>query len=1081
MAKISLRAYNREIAEMIDHGKTNEAIAHCQFILQTYPKHIETYRLLGKAYLESQRYAEAADIFQRILSVIPDDFITHVGMSIVRGDEGNLDASIWHMERAFEIQPSNAAIQDELRHLYGRRDGTEPAKIRLTRGALVRMYARGNLFSQAVAEIKAALQETPQRPDLEVLLTKMYFASNMKTEAATTCANLLSKYPYCIDANRINTQILTAAGKLAEAASFRQRVVACDPYEAFLSQSISNIADVPDDSIQVDHLDISVAEKSTLAHNLKTPSTAEFSKIDEKLPAFTPAWLTSEKEDEIILPGAEEETQTKELESTDAENPSDRPGYDELPDWLNNIETQEPIAKTTAAPVEESIKPAEGSSEIPDWMKASGWGPSNGETQESSQPVDFSTPAESEEAIEPGQIPDWLKPLAPAESSAEAGQSEKPVDFSSMPENPQFMEGSAPSMDFSSMSMPSEPVLPEESAPSVPPVETSSGAVANQDVELPDWLKEISSNQPSAEASIPAPDLDHTMSESVWVEEQKSAVLPDINIEQAQIKEDFNPNTFGLTGSLPTELPDWLKAAAAEDEKKEDEILGDTTPLHLNDQEEPEAQVAQESQPVEEPQAAPSEPSPVVSEEHGLSDWFKQLETEEHPGVEEPVASSQEENVPDWLSEIEQMPSASTNHEPEITPISQIEPPPVIPVPSEETRFTPPVGIKTPEPPDTSILPKTPEATAEEMPEWLRGLESIPEENGTGSVQPPVERSFEDQFASVPPAEPSGDLPDWLKPMAPVSSVDELQASLEKSNEESGEVPDWLRKVADEEMSKERTPTTELPGNVVPAANAEFFAEQPVQDLPDFLKSLVEKPAENQTTMLDESMLYAAGLEEPLKPVVELIEPVEEPAETLESEFPAEEPVLEEYRPESVSPAAEAELSGIESAAEAQIPAEEPQKPQTAEFPVVPEPDRFANEAESILPPLVQTSYLHDPYETEEVILPPQEEYLEPVKETAAQPVSPYANYSVEQFETDEAYTSGRTALLSGDFATAQSQYLHLIQEKKYLDGIIADLISVEKKFDDQPDYWELLGDAHGKSSHLQAALDAYTKAEDAL
>ena len=51
MAKVFLRAYNREIETMIDRGQLDEAIAHCHHILKTVPKHLETYRLLGKAYL----------------------------------------------------------------------------------------------------------------------------------------------------------------------------------------------------------------------------------------------------------------------------------------------------------------------------------------------------------------------------------------------------------------------------------------------------------------------------------------------------------------------------------------------------------------------------------------------------------------------------------------------------------------------------------------------------------------------------------------------------------------------------------------------------------------------------------------------------------------------------------------------------------------------------------------------------------------------------------------------------------------------------------------------------------------------
>jgi tetratricopeptide (TPR) repeat protein len=82
MAKVPLRKYNSEIEALIDRGQTDEAIAHCRHILKTFPKHLETYRLLGKAYLETKRYAEATDIFKRVLMAVPEDFVSHVGMSI---------------------------------------------------------------------------------------------------------------------------------------------------------------------------------------------------------------------------------------------------------------------------------------------------------------------------------------------------------------------------------------------------------------------------------------------------------------------------------------------------------------------------------------------------------------------------------------------------------------------------------------------------------------------------------------------------------------------------------------------------------------------------------------------------------------------------------------------------------------------------------------------------------------------------------------------------------------------------------------------------------------------------------------
>src|SRR3972149_6856224 len=170
MADIALRVYLEEIDGMIDGNRVDEAIAHLKHILGIYPKNLEAYRLLAKALLEKNRHLDAADVFQRVLSSVPDDFISHIGMAVVREDEGSLDAAIRHMERAYEVQPSNGPVQEELRRLYGKRDGAEPPRLRLSRAALARMYEKGDLYPQAIAELRAALSEDPERLDLKVML-----------------------------------------------------------------------------------------------------------------------------------------------------------------------------------------------------------------------------------------------------------------------------------------------------------------------------------------------------------------------------------------------------------------------------------------------------------------------------------------------------------------------------------------------------------------------------------------------------------------------------------------------------------------------------------------------------------------------------------------------------------------------------------------------------------------------------------------------------------------------------------------------------------------------------------------------
>ena len=191
MDTISLTSYESEIDRLLEQKKYDDAIAHCIHILESYPKNVNTLRLLAKAFLEKQQYTEACQNFLRVLAVIPTDFIAHIGMSVIREDENRIDAAIWHMERAFEQQPVNPAIQDELRRLYSIKMLEEPEKIRLSRAALVRMYIRGKLLPQAIAEAEASLDEEPERLDLQTTLAQLYFSSGMTEKSCY----LIRKYP----------------------------------------------------------------------------------------------------------------------------------------------------------------------------------------------------------------------------------------------------------------------------------------------------------------------------------------------------------------------------------------------------------------------------------------------------------------------------------------------------------------------------------------------------------------------------------------------------------------------------------------------------------------------------------------------------------------------------------------------------------------------------------------------------------------------------------------------------------------------------------------------------------------------
>lgn len=420
MAKIDLRAYYEEIDDLINRGRYDDAIAHCRNILQVFPKSVQTYRLLGKAFLEARRYADAVNIFQRVLSALPSDFVSHLGLSIIREDEGNLDAAIWHMERAFEIQPYNGAIQEELRRLYERRDGSAPAKVRLTKSALARMYAKGNLYQQAAAEARGILSADPQRVDVQLLLAGMYLKSGKSVEAAEIATKVLNRLPYSLEANQILVRILENSDHKEEYRQYKDRLISLDPYEARVTGDVTDTSQVPGEVVQIDRLDIAGEQlvPSDSPADWMTSLGLTASDFETELDDELPEWLVAASEQIHEETGEDGliEAENEQLEELLISGDED---IDSI-EWLGQVEegqdfSSEDILETDEISAEEQV-------DLPDWMLEAGW---QERTEESVEMVDEEpTPDLDELEVETpaaaADLPDWLRDLAPDDLSESA-------------------------------------------------------------------------------------------------------------------------------------------------------------------------------------------------------------------------------------------------------------------------------------------------------------------------------------------------------------------------------------------------------------------------------------------------------------------------------------------------------------------------------------------------------------------------------------------------------------------------------------------------------------------------------------
>jgi hypothetical protein len=235
----------------------------------------------------------------------------------------------------------------------------EPQKIRLSRDALANMYSQGELFNQAIAEIRSVLAEDPNRPDLQVMLARAYYHGGQKVEAAEMASTLLKKSPYCLDALRVLVDVLPGTARADNIQVYRQRLRLLDPYSAFATGSVFATDQVADTAVNLEHLEYKGGGM---------PSSAG------------PDWASSLG---ITLTG---------------EKHTEQP-----PEWMSAAGNLEQAVATAPEPVSpESPTPV--SSEVPDWMRSAGWQESAGPVQES--PVDFSEEAPSE-PIAKADIPDW--------------------------------------------------------------------------------------------------------------------------------------------------------------------------------------------------------------------------------------------------------------------------------------------------------------------------------------------------------------------------------------------------------------------------------------------------------------------------------------------------------------------------------------------------------------------------------------------------------------------------------------------------------------------------------------------------
>ncbi|MGC9357050.1 MAG: tetratricopeptide repeat protein, partial [Anaerolineae bacterium] len=480
MTEVTLEVYENEIDYMIEEARYLEAFAHLRHILEKYPRYVEAYYMLGKMMLETDLPQLAIDMFRRVLNADPEHLLARIGLGLAHERLDNTDAAIWNLERAFELDPGNEDLAQELARLYGRRSGVVPDHISLSRGGLARLYLRGNLYGRAANELREMVEEDDERVDLLTALAEALLRDDQIVQAADTCQRILDYFPYCLKANLLLGTLWLRSGQ-EEGEHYLRRAQEIDPRNELAQKIFGSSSPVEVKEVTIERL---VYEPDALpvdsdAEWFKHLEAASVSAgISEAMPEMSdeemrlvditaglesqiqiPDWLRElgplAEEGEVPEWLEEEEVEAEELSSwldTVAEAEEEGREIEEIPDWVEDLEPPEGAPGVVAEEEEEGI---------PDWMQQ--FQPSEEEEAEFEQ-----TPEEEE-------MPDWMRGLGPAVEAAPPPVDEETLEEEEMPD---WMRELQPT---------------DEAAP---PVEEE----APEEEEVPDWMREL---QPAAEAAPP--------------------------------------------------------------------------------------------------------------------------------------------------------------------------------------------------------------------------------------------------------------------------------------------------------------------------------------------------------------------------------------------------------------------------------------------------------------------------------------------------------------------------------------------------------------------------------------------------
>jgi tetratricopeptide (TPR) repeat protein len=606
--EIALQAYENEIDQLVEQARYLEALAHIRYLLSQHPRYIDAYYLLGKTMLEADLPDLAMDMFRRALSADPGHRMSRIGLGLAHERRNDLDAAIWNLERALELEPGSDEIAEELRRMYGRRDAVELDYVPQTRGGLARLLLRGCRYERAVDELRFLLQEAPARPDLMTALAEAYWRNDQLVQASEMCQELLDKMPYNYWANLLLGTMWVNSGQ-EEGWIYLKRAQEVDPENQravaiFGADSLLEPQEVKLDRLLYDPDAIEVDRENAWFRRLEASSITVG--ISEAPPEMTEAEvrlvdITASLEAQIEIPdwlrdlGGGDEVEMADVDLG----------------WMADIDLDEQAEASEGEVAAEVPVEALDAAE-PETYSLGDYGIEEaaiGALLQDAEDIDLVwlddlTAAEELAVGEPGDTPDWLRELT-GDVEAEAEMLLEPESGVAASQAALGMDGAEAEVSLDWLAaFPDDGDLGD---PGAAAATTAEGGEPEDFEELPDWLHELQKNAALSGAPVTgATDVGETEELPDWM----AGDTAEIQSSPEALAAGEIPDWLTQLQPESDKVPDWLAAlppadAALADHTKDEIDLVEFEPETL----------AVEGEALE----------PVLDEED-LPDWLAQLQ-----------------------------------------------------------------------------------------------------------------------------------------------------------------------------------------------------------------------------------------------------------------------------------------------------------------------------------------------------------------------------------------------------------------------------------------------------------------------